>query len=78
MVLVVKNLSANAEDVKYMGSIPGSGRSGGGCGILLQCSCPENLMVRGAWQAAVHRVAKSETQLKRLCTCARNPKSPQR
>ena len=79
MVLVVKNLSANAGDVKYMGSIPGSGRSpGGGCGILLQYSCPENPMVRGAWQAVVHRDAKSGTQLKRLCTCARNLKSPQR
>ena len=26
----------------------------------------ENLMNRGAWQATVHRVAKSRTRLKRL------------
>ena len=30
MVLVVKNLLANAGDVRDMGSIPGSGRSPGG------------------------------------------------
>ena len=27
-------------------------------------------MAGGAWQATVHRVAKSQTQLKRLSTCA--------
>ena len=37
---VVKNLSANAGDVKDTGSIPGSGRSpGGGHGYPLQYSC---------------------------------------
>ena len=37
MALVVKNLPANAEDVRDMGSIPGSGRSpGGGHGNSLQ------------------------------------------
>ena len=35
-------------------------------------------MVRGAWQATVHRIAKSGTRLKQLCTQARNPKSPQK
>ena len=30
----------------------------------LLCSCLENPMDRGAWQATVHRVAKSWTQLK--------------
>ena len=45
------------------------GRSpGGGHGSLLQYSCLENPMNRGAWQVAVHRVAKSQTQLKRLST----------
>ena len=34
-----------------------------------QYSCLGNPMDRGAWQAAVHRVAKSQTQLKRLSTC---------
>ena len=32
----------------------------------LQYSCPENPMKRGAWQATVHRVTKSWTQLKWL------------
>ena len=46
---VVKNLPANAGDV---GSIPGLGRPpGGGNGTLLQYSCLENTMDRGAWQA---------------------------
>ena len=47
-----------------MGSIPGSGRSpGGGNGNPLQYSCLENPMDRGAWQAIVHIVAKSQTLL---------------
>ena len=46
------------------GSIPGSGRSPGeGNGNPLQYSCLENPMDRGAWQATVHRVAKSRTRL---------------
>ena len=58
----LKNLPANAGDAGEVGSIPGSGRSpGGGHGNPLQYSCPENLMDRGAWQATVHRVAKSRT-----------------
>ena len=32
----------------------------------LQYSCLENPVDRGAWWAAVHRVAQSRTQLKRL------------
>ena len=36
---------------------------GEGNGTPLQCSCLENLMDRGAWQAAVHGVAKSQTRL---------------
>ena len=40
---VVKNLSANAGDIRDTGSIPGSGRSfGGGHGNPLQCSFVEN------------------------------------
>ena len=50
-----------------MGSIPGSGRSpGGGHGNPLQYSCLDNPMDRGAWWATVHRIAKSQTQLKGL------------
>ena len=56
---VLKNPPANAGDT---GSIPGSGRCpGGGNGNPLQYSCQENAMDRGAWQATVHRVAKSQT-----------------
>ena len=59
---MVKNLLANAEDVRDAGLIPGSGRSPrGGHGNLLQCSCLENPMDRGAWRAMVHSVAKSWT-----------------
>ena len=44
------------------GSAPGLGRaSGEGNGNLLQYSCLENSMDRGAWQASVHRVAESDT-----------------
>ena len=43
VVLVVMNLPANAEDIRDMGSIPGSGRStGGGPGNPVHCSCLEN------------------------------------
>ena len=66
-VLVLKNPSANAGDV---GSVPGLGRSpGGGHGDPFQYSCLENTMYRGAWRAAVHRLAKSRTRLSDLwCT----------
>ena len=47
-----------------LGSIPGLGRSPGeGNGNLLQYYCLENPMDRGAWQATVHGVAKSQTRL---------------
>ena len=46
MVLLVKNPLSNAEDIRYMDSVPGSeGRSpGGGHGNPLQYSCLENPM----------------------------------
>ena len=44
--------------------IPGLGRSPGeGNENPLQYSCLGNLIDRGAWQAAVHGVAKSQTLL---------------
>ena len=58
---MVKNLPANAGDSRDAGSIPGLGRSpGGGNGNLLQYSCLENSMDRGAWQAGniVHRLQR--------------------
>ena len=62
---MVKNLPANAGDIRDAGSIPGSGISPGeGNGNRLQYSCLENPMDRGAWRAIVHGVTKSWTQLK--------------
>ena len=59
MVLVVKNLTANAGDTRDGGLIPGSRRSpGGGHGNSLQCSCLENPIDRGAWWAIGHRVTE--------------------
>ena len=59
--------TANAEDIKDTGSMPGSARCPGvGNNNPLQYSCLENPMDRGAWWATVHGVAKSQTQLKRL------------
>ena len=59
------NPSANAGDVRDMGLIRGLGRStGGGHGNPLQYFCLENPMNRGAWQATLHRVSESRTQLK--------------
>ena len=56
---MVKSPPANAED---LGSIPGWGRSpGGGNGNSLKYSCLENPMDRGAWQATVFGVVKSQT-----------------
>ena len=49
---MVKNLPANAGDVRDVGLIPGSGRSpGGGNDNPLQYSCLENPMDREALQA---------------------------
>ena len=50
MVLVVKNLLANAGDTRDMGSVPRLGRSPEvGNGNPFQYSCLENSMVGGAW-----------------------------
>ena len=60
-MLVVKNLPANAGDIKDMGLIPGLGRSpGGGNGSPFQHSCLENSEDRGAWWATVHGFAESD------------------
>ena len=54
-----KKSAYNAGD---LGSIPGLGRSPGeGNGNPLQYSCLANPMDRGAWQATVHEVTKSQT-----------------
>ena len=52
---VIRKSVSNAGDAGDLGSIPALGRSPGeGNGNLLQCSCLENPMDRGAWWAAVH------------------------
>ena len=62
VALVVKNPPANAGDIRDTGLIPELGRSPReGNGNPPQDSCLENSMDRGAWQATVQRVAKSQT-----------------
>ena len=69
VVLAVKNLPANARDIRDMGLIPGLGRSARReHGNPLQYSYLGNPKDRGAWRAMVHRVAKSQTWLKWLNT----------
>ena len=61
-----KESACNAGDLAL---IPGLGRSPGeGNGYPLHYSCLENPMDRGAWQAIVHGVAKSQTQLSKYHT----------
>ena len=61
---MVKNLPAKAGDIRDTGVIPGLGRSPGeGNSNLLGYSCLKNPMDRGACQAAVLGVAKSQTRL---------------
>ena len=56
-----KESACNAGD---LGSVPGLRRSPGvGNDNLLQYYCVENSMGRGAWQATVHGVVKSQTRL---------------
>ena len=56
-----KESACNAGDP---GSSPGSERSSGkGNGLLLQYSCLEDSMDRGAWRATVLEVTKSQTWL---------------
>ena len=68
---MVKNLSANAGDIRDEGSVPGLGRPpGGGHSNPLQYSCLENPLDRGTWWTTVHTVTKSWTRLQRLSTHA--------
>ena len=52
-----------------VGSISGSGKfPEGGHGTVLQYSCLENPMDRGAWQTTVLGVTKSQTRLQQVST----------
>ena len=67
MILVVKNLPANAGHVRDAGLIPGSGGSpGGGHASPLQYSCLENPYGQRNLAATVHRFSQSWTRLKVL------------
>ena len=64
---MVKNMPANAGNIRDTGSNPGQGRTpGGGHGNPVQYSYLENPMDRGAWQATAHGVTNSQTQQKLL------------
>ena len=59
---MVKNLPANAGDIRDTDSTPGLGRSpGGGHGNPLQYSCLENPVDIGAWWATVQGHKESDT-----------------
>ena len=49
---------------------------GEGNGNPLQCSCLENPRDRGAWWAAIHGVAESQTRLKRLSSSSSSSSIP--
>ena len=56
---MVKNSPANAAEAGDAGSILGLGKCPGEENVnLLQYSCLENPMDRGAWQATIHGVAE--------------------
>ena len=60
-----KESTCNTGDTEDADSVPGLEISpGGGHGNPLQCSCMENPLDRGAWQATVCLIAESQTQLK--------------
>ena len=63
VALVLKNLTANAGDIRDLGSIPGLERSHGvGNGNPLQHFCLEYSVDRGAWGAKIHGVQLDETE----------------
>ena len=61
MSQMVKNLPAVQET--WVRSLGQDNSPGEGNGNALQSSCLEDSMDRGAWQATVHGVAKSQTRL---------------
>ena len=68
----VRNLPANEGDARDADSISRSGRAPGGRhGNPLQYSCLENPKARGAWQAVVHGISKSDMTV-HMCTSSIN------
>ena len=62
VALEVKNLPANAGDIRDTGSVPGSGRAPRGeHGNPLQYSCLENPMDRRVWWATIYKVSELDT-----------------
>ena len=68
MALVVKNPPANTGDLREPSAIPGMGRFPWVRAWHGKDSCLETSMDRGAWQASVRGLAKSQTRLKELST----------
>ena len=67
VALVVKNPPVNAGYIREAGSIPELGRSpGGGTATHSSILAWRIPMDKGVWQATVHWVAQSQTQLKQL------------
>ena len=60
---MVKNPSASVGDAGDKGSITGLRSPGVGNGNPLQYSCLENLTDKGAWQATVHGITRTQIKL---------------
>ena len=64
MVLVVKSPTINTGNLRNQSSVLGSGRSPEkGNGNSVQYSSQGNITDRGAWQATVHGIGKSQIRL---------------
>ena len=68
LMAIVTPGSSDGKESAYNAGEPGSILGlerfpGEGNGNLLQCSCLENSMERGAWRATVHGVTKGRTRL---------------
>ena len=71
--LVAQTVKKSACSVEDLGSVPGLGRSPGeGNSYPLQYSGLKNSMDRGAWQATVHAVTKSQTLLSDFDFCVKD------
>ena len=72
-VMVIKNLPANAGDMRETGSTPRSERPPGeGKSNPVQYPCLESLMDRGAWRAVVHGVGH-ERATEHTHSCCQRP-----